>query len=103
MTRARWPTRSAAAVILLIAAFEVFGCVLCSADTCELQGTLTHQSHQAESSGDDCLCCCGHLLVGTAVQIEPFMLVARAPQPVLMQPAIAPQSFVYHPPRALAL
>jgi len=35
-----------------IAAFEIFACALCSADTCELQGMLTHQSHQPTSSGD---------------------------------------------------
>jgi hypothetical protein len=101
MTRLR--AQSAAAVILFVAALEVFGCALCSPDTCALAGTLTHQSHQEQSSGDDCLCCCGHILVGAAVHLEPSVIVAAAPETVLAHLLIAPHSFVYHPPRSLAL
>lgn len=95
--------RTATAVILFIAAFEIFACALCSADTCELQGSLTHQSHQATSSGDQCLCCCRHLLVSTAVSVEPFVIRASAPKPVLTSVPLVQRSAVYHPPRALAL
>src|SRR5258708_38035179 len=97
------PSRSAAALILFIAALEIFACALCSADTCGLQGTLTHQSHQAKSSGDEYLCCCAHLLVAATVHIGPSVRVARAPEIVLVSALITPHSFVYHPPRALAL
>lgn len=103
MAPSRWPTRSAAAVILFLAAFEIFGCMLCSADTCQLAGTLTHQSHQTKSSGDDCLCCCGHLLVASAVHIEPVTLVALGPQPEPTQATIERHAAVYHPPRALTV
>lgn len=95
--------RTATAVILLIAAFEIFACALCSADTCELQGSLTHQSHQATSSGDQCLCCCGHLLVVAAARVEPSVIRASAPEPVLTSAPRVHHSAVFHPPRALAL
>lgn len=98
----RWSTRSGAAIILFVAAFEIFECALCSADTCELQGTLTHQSHQTTSSGDECLCCCGHLLVTSAVHIEPVALVALAPQPEPNHATIERHVAVFHPPRTLA-
>jgi hypothetical protein len=88
---------------MFVAAFEIFGCTLCSADTCALAGTLTHQPHQAKSSGDDCLCCCGHLLVRSAVHIEPVAIVAPAPQPEPAHATIERHTAVYHPPRTLAV
>ena len=97
---ARWSHRSAAAVILFIAAFEIFGCALCSGDTCELQGSMTHQSHQTSPSGDQCLCCCGHLMVASVIHVEPVTLVTRATPAELKQPTIERHSYVYHPPRA---
>lgn len=96
----RWSVRSAAAVILFIAAFEILGCALCSEDTCELQGSMTHQSHQTSPSGDQCLCCCGHLMVAAAVHIEPVTAVTLATPGEPIQPTIERQSSVYHPPRA---
>jgi hypothetical protein len=96
----RWSHRSAAAVILFIAAFEIFGCALCSGDTCELQGTMTHQSHQTSRSGDQCLCCCGHLMVVSAIHVEPVTIVTPAAPAEPTQPTIERHAPVYHPPRA---
>jgi hypothetical protein len=87
----------------LSAAFEIFACALCSGDTCELQDSLTHQSHQAPASGDQSLCCCSHLLVVSAVRVEPYVIRASAPESVLTPAPLVHQSAVFHPPRALAL
>ena len=103
MGRARLSARSAAVTILFVAAFEVFACGLCSGDTCALQGTFSHQSHQATSSGDECLCCCGHLLIAPPIHVEPVSLVTPAPDPEPRQATIERQTPVYHPPRALAV
>ena len=101
MGRVRLTARSVAAAILFVAAFEIFACGLCSGDTCELRGTLSHQSHQTKS-GDECLCCCGHLLVAQPIHIEPVSLVTLAPAPEPRQATVERQISVYHPPRALA-
>ena len=96
----RWSHRSAAAVILFIAAFEIFGCALCSGDTCELQGTMTHHSHETLPSGDQCLCCCGHLMVAPAIHVEPVRIVTHAAPVEPIQPTIERHTLVYRPPRA---
>src|SRR6516162_2086573 len=99
MGRARGAYRSAAVIILLIAAFEFFGCALCSGDTCEFQGNFGDQTHQTTSSGDQCLCCCGHLLVSTAVHVAPSAIVTAAPGVPLPERLVPSQRPVYHPPR----
>ena len=86
-------------MILFVAAFEIFVCGLCSGDTCALQGTLTHRSHQTSDSGDQCLCCCGHLLVAAAVHIEPITIVTSAAHAPTIQATLERQFSVYHPPR----
>ena len=99
----RLTARTAAATILFVAAFEIFGCGLCSGDTCALQGAFSHQSHQTKSSGDECLCCCGHLLIASTIHVEPVSLVTPAPDPEPRQATIERQLSVYHPPRAVAV
>ena len=99
----RLTARSAATTILFVAAFEILACGLCSGDTCALQGAFSHHSHQTQSSGDECLCCCGHLLIAPAIHVEPVSLVTPAPDPEPRQATIERQMLIYHPPRALAV
>jgi hypothetical protein len=96
----RWSHRMAAAAILFIAGFEIFGCALCSGETCQLQGTMTHQSHQASIAEDQWLCCCGHLLVASAIHVEPVSIVTTGAPAQPIQPTIDRHTSVYHPPRA---
>ena len=103
MGRARLTARSAAVAILFVAAFEIVACGLCSGDTCAFQGTFGHPPHQTRSSGDECLCCCGHLLVAAAIHIEPVSLVTLAEDPEPRQATIERQLSIYHPPRVLAV
>ena len=103
MARMRRFARSAAAVVLMIAALEIFGCAFCSPDTCTLAGAFTHRSHQDSSSGDDCLCCCAHLLISSTVHIEPVVVASETSESVTVAPPMAPAFAVYHPPQALVV
>lgn len=51
-------------------------------------------------SGDDCLCCCGHLVVAAAFHVEPVTMFASVPEPQRADKPIARHSPVYRPPRA---
>lgn len=91
-----------ALAIMLLAGSEIVFCAQCSPESCIF--SHNHQkSGDSSQSGDDCLCCCGHLLVVAAVHIEPVTLVTLAPQPEPRHATIERHAAVYHPPRTLAV
>ncbi len=61
-----WPTivRSIALVFLLMTAAEVFGCELLSSPSCELSNPLGDSGRGGNPSGDECFCCCHHIVLG---------------------------------------
>jgi hypothetical protein len=72
--------RSIAVVFLLMTAAEVFGCELLSSPSCELSSPLSESRQGGKSPGDECFCCCHHVVLGppliTLAQLEPTESVA---------------------------
>jgi hypothetical protein len=89
--------RIAAVIILLLTAVELIACEVFSPATCEISRAPGDQS---TDSGDACLCCCFHIVVGTPLVFEP------TEEAIALEalPPIAFSSFesasIYHPPRA---
>ena len=91
-----------ALAIMLLAGGEIVFCAQCSPESCIF--SHNHQKSGASSqSGDECLCCCAHLLVRSAVHIVPVALVTLTPQPEPAHFTIERHAAVYHPPRLLAI
>ena len=72
--------RSIAVVFLLMTAAEVFGCELLASPDCELSNPLGDSRQGGNPSGDECFCCCHHIVLGpppvTFAQFEPIESVA---------------------------
>ncbi len=90
---------SIAVAILLLAATEIVFCAECSPDSCTLSHWPTHEKSTSSESGDDCLCCCAHLVITLPVHVEPVAIVA--PVPFVTPPSLAfvPSQPVFHPPQ----
>ena len=89
--------RIAAVIILLLTGVELIACEVVSPATCEMSGAPGDQS---TNSGDACLCCCFHIVVGTPLVFEPTdeVVVSESLQPF---PLFSRESTsIYHPPRA---
>lgn len=94
--------RCMALAIMLLASSEIVFCAQCSPESCIFSHNH-HSSRTSSQSGDECLCCCGHLLIRSAVHIEPVTLVTLTAQPEPAHVTIERHAAVYHPPRAIAL
>lgn len=88
--------RIGAIVMLLLTGIELVACEVVSPAACELSG---NQSAPTTDSGDQCLCCCSHIVVAAMIMIEP-VAEAAALDP---SPRVAFASFesvrIYHPPK----
>lgn len=91
-----------ALAILLLAGSEIVFCAQCSPESCIFSHNH-HTSRTSSQSGDECLCCCGHLLIRSAVHIEPVTRITLTAEPEPAHVTIERHAAVYHPPRALAL
>jgi len=49
-------------LVLLLAATEIFACELISPDSCIFSSHSTPDTSEG-GSGDECLCCCAHIVV----------------------------------------
>ena len=91
--------RAIAVAILLLAGTEIVFCAECSPDSCSLSHWPSHEKPTSSGSGDECLCCCAHLVIAQPVHIEPVAIVA--PLPFVTSPSLAfvPSLPVFHPPQ----
>jgi hypothetical protein len=91
--------RIVAVAILLLTGVELFTCELLSADTCEITRIPGGGDSAQPSDGDNCLCCCSHIVVSPHIEITPTFDVV--PIFVLAQcsPPSAEAPHIYHPPR----
>lgn len=90
--------RLAAMLLLLVTGAELFACEMLAPEQCESFG-LPSDNDEAQL-GDNCICCCNHILV-----VQPVTLMPSHQTVVhlgFLQPA-SPQirpTTVYHPPKA---
>jgi hypothetical protein len=86
-------------LVLLMAAIEIFACQLISPDTCIFSSHSTGDSDEG-GSGDNCLCCCAHIMVAAPMTgLVPLGFVALAvPFEDFQAPAVPPNR-IEHPPR----
>ena len=89
--------RVMAVFLLLLTGAELFACELISPANCELAGSANGDG--GSKSGDDCLCCCTHVVIERPVVFIPVELVSFEPgESPAVEPASQPQS-IYHPPK----
>lgn len=102
MLVSKWMTRAAtfrlmAILLLLVTGAEVFACEMVEPEQCESFGSSGSTS--GAPSGDNCICCCTHVVV-----IAPFALAPVSEGFTEVTPVGHPkpkyQSFsIYHPPK----
>ena len=102
MLASRWMTRAAlfrlmALLLLLVTGAEVFACEMIEPEQCE--SFESPGSTGGAPSGDNCICCCTHVVV-----IAPFALAPVSEGVTEVTPIGHPkpkyQSFsIYHPPK----
>ena len=89
--------RCTAMFLVLFAAVEVLACDLLPNSDCY----ISHRQDpgQTQESGDNCLCCCAHMVVVKPLVFEPEEAVAPAPMDEnVPQPLFVP-SHIDHPPQ----
>jgi hypothetical protein len=93
-----WPKifRVAALLLLFSAAVDIIGVDIFGA----VLETQAASNSCPDNGGDECFCCCSHLLVGAQVQFNPIMAVTPAPEPLVEIPLSLPLTPPSHPPRA---
>ncbi len=90
-----------AALLLLIAGAEVYACDV--SDACVSPSSTSTQSRQDDSCdqplGDNCLCCCHHIVPVAAFRLEPTGVVVEPapPGPIATTAAICVP--IDHPPQ----
>ncbi|MEX2264471.1 MAG: hypothetical protein WD696_21130 [Bryobacteraceae bacterium] len=92
--------RLASVAILLLVGVELFACEMVSPDTCEILGTSESRPSGQSSPGDDCLCCCYHVIVVPPVTLALAEIVSPAPEVFEKIPIAAEPHSIYHPPKA---
>lgn len=91
--------RSIAVAILLLAGTEIVFCAQCSPDSCTLSHWPTHEQLPSSDSGDQCLCCCAHLVIALPVHVEPIAMFEAMPRVASPSLPRAPLQPVFHPPQ----
>ena len=92
--------RTAAVIILLLTGVELIACKVFSPATCEISGAPGAPGDQSTNSGDDCLCCCFHIVIRTPLVFQPTdeaVAFEVLPQ-ILLSSSESPS--IYHPPKA---
>jgi len=91
--------RMVAVVILLLAGVELIACEVLSPATCEIAGAPGDGGSSRPADGDDCLCCCFHIVVSAQITLTPTFDTARAIVLAQFDPPSAEAPHIYHPPR----
>ena len=92
--------RAAAVIILLLTGVELFACELFSPSTCEIWGAPSDDGSSKSSGGDNCLCCCFHIVVSPRIDLIPAVDAAPAYALSFCEPPSTDSPRIYHPPRA---
>ena len=102
MLVSRWMTRAAifrlmALLLLLVTGAELFACEMIEPEQCESFGSSG--STGGAPAGDNCICCCAHVVV-----IAPFALAPVAEGVTELAPIDHPKPeykslSIYHPPK----
>jgi hypothetical protein len=89
--------RCTAMFLVLFATVEILACDFLPDPDCY----ISHRQDQGQTqgSGDNCLCCCTHIVVVQPLIFEPRETIATAPpEESVQQPLFAP-SHIDHPPQ----
>jgi hypothetical protein len=92
--------RLVATLVLLLAGMELLACDLIAPRTCELQTASDHSGDSGEVSGDDCLCCCSHVVPARTFRLAAMEGVAPADICGPSGRFFLIETRIYHPPRA---
>ena len=88
-----------AALLVALATTEIVFCSECSPESCQFSKSTSSQHGPISHSGDECLCCCAHLLVIAPSTIRPAketLPAVEATVPPLPFTTTRPE---YHPPK----
>ena len=88
-----------ATVILTLATVEIVFCSDCSPESCQFSRSSSQHS-PISHSGDDCLCCCAHIVVVTMPRIEPTAQTLPTFETTVPSLQIVPSRPLFHPPQA---
>lgn len=82
--------RFTAIFLVLFTAVEIFACDAVPSSTCHISNPISHhQNDQQVSGGDNCLCCCAHVVVSpVAVFLPSTGIVATAPDEQVQSPTL---------------
>lgn len=100
VVRTSWLMALVATVLLGLATAEIVFCSECSPDSCAFAHSPSSQHRPISHSGDDCLCCCAHLLLTPTARIEPVQTVLPADAAPVFSVQIVAARPPYRPPRA---
>jgi hypothetical protein len=89
--------RGFAAILLLLAVFELAACELTSSEICSARTPV--DGHQHTDSGDNCLCCCYHIIPVQAFSLARAERIAEFTHERMRCLPLDRPSPVYHPPR----
>jgi hypothetical protein len=89
--------RCTAMFLVLFTAVEILACDLLPDPDCY----ISHRQDQGptQGSGDNCLCCCTHVVVVQPLIFEPRETVAPAPPDESVQQPLFASSHIDHPPQ----
>jgi hypothetical protein len=89
--------RCTAMFLVLFAAVEILACDLLPNSDCY----ISHRQDpgQTQQSGDNCLCCCAHMVVVNPLVFEPEEIVVPAPPEESVQEPLYAPSHIDHPPQ----
>ena len=90
--------RMVALLLLLFAAVDLFAIDVFAPSLCA--PATTNESTSPVGDEDDCFCCCGHIVVSTAVQVVPVAAYSSDEPVPAVNPASADRNCIYRPPRA---
>jgi hypothetical protein len=91
--------RFTAVFLVLFTAVEVLACDLIPSSSCYISNTRPLDKHHPPDSGDNCMCCCAHLVITKRLNFTPQFLTVPAPaEESVKQPLLAPSS-IDHPPQ----
>ena len=91
--------RFTAIFLVLFTAVEVFACDLIPSSNCYISNTSPLDKHPPPDSGDNCMCCCAHLVMTKHIDFTPQFLAIPAPaEESVEQPMLVP-SPIDHPPQ----
>ncbi len=92
--------RITAVLLLLIAGAEAYACDLADACVAGVAGQTSQEPGDCDQPlGDNCLCCCQHVVPVAAFVLEPAESVFENPAPQLLPALALLPAHIDHPPQ----